>query len=287
MRETILKKDNYQKRKKIVLSSILILIGFLFLWGFNTVNAYYNSKTDFSFLGTTIGDFDIGDGDINLVLYKESDDGKYNLTKSIPLIGYYLNNDKTDCSNKNTVISYENATNEVNIETDSQTTCRIYFDQLGESDVRAYMLVETTNGEYSYNGKTYNLSNKVPDVGYEYLTYACQNPEAVTEIDYDGQTRTFTYKSTDRNICYIYFNALSNPDVTLNIYIQETMGSESYMNVTNIPTLYTYKLNSTKSYCLDLDNNNIGSAVLSYADRKISVEVEYAGVCYVYLDINN
>lgn len=288
MIKTILKIQQFTNQKKVVLFSILFLLLFLSTWGIKATYAYYNSKSTFSFLGTTIGDFDIGDGDINLILYMEDDDGEYNLTKSIPLIGYYLNNLKTDCSNENTKVSYDSNNNEISIESSEKSTCRIYFDQLGESDVRTYILIESDDGEYTYEGndKTYKLVNTVPSVGYEYLTYSCVNPNAVTNINYDSSTMEFSYSSTEKNICYVYYNALSKPDLTLNIYIQETDGSETYRNVTNIPTLNTYVLNSTKSICNDLDGNNL-NANISYSNRKITVVAENAGICNVYLDISN
>lgn len=286
MIKTILKVQQLKKRKKIVLIAILFLLLVLSTWGIKSTYAYYNSKSTFSFLGTTIGDFDIGDGDINLILYMEDDDGEYNLTKIIPLIGYYLNNLKTDCSNENTVVSYNSNANTISIESSEKTTCRIYFDQLGESDIRTYILIEADDGKYTYNDKLYKLVNTVPSVGYEYLNYNCVNPDAVTDIYYDSTTMEFSYSSTEKNICYVYYDALSKPDLTLNIYIQETDGSETYRNVTNIPTLNTYVLNSTKSNCKDLEGNNL-NANISYANREITVVANSAGICNVYLDISN
>lgn len=286
MIETIKKVKYRINHKKVVLTTILFLLLFLFSWGIKATYAYYDSKSAFSFLGTTIGDFDIGDGDINLILYMEDDDGEYNLTKSIPSIGYYLNNLKTDCSNENTTISYDNENNTISISSNEKTTCRIYFDQLGESDVRAYILLEDDYGDYSYNGTNYKLSNIVPEVGYEYLDYSCINEDAVTNIEYDSSTMEFSYSSTEKNICYVYYKALSNKDLTLNIYIQETDGSETYRNVANIPTLNNYVLNTSKSSCLDLEGNNL-NAEISYSNRQISVDASNAGVCNVYLDISN
>ena len=286
MIKTILKIQQFRKRKKVVLVAILFLLLVLSTWGIKFTYAYYNSKSTFSFLGTTIGDFDIGDGDINLILYMEDDDGEYNLTKSIPLIGYYLNNLKTDCSNENTIVSYDSSANTISIESNEKTTCRIYFDQLGESDIRTYILIEADDGKYTYEDKTYKLVNTVPSVGYEYLTYSCVNPNAVTNINYNSTTQEFSYSSTEKNICYVYYDALSKPDLSLNIYIQETDGSETYRNVTNIPTLNTYILNSNKSSCKDLDGNTL-NANINYTNREITVSANSAGSCNVYLDISN
>lgn len=285
MNKIILKIKNKFKNKRVVLTAILFLLIVLFVWGIKATYAYYNSKTAFSLLGTTIGNFDIGDGDINLIMYKEDDNGEYNLTKSIPLIGYYLNDLKTDCSNENTIINYIEETNEISIQSNEKTVCRIYFDQLGESDVRTYILLEDDDGEYLYENINYKIVNQVPDVGYDYVGYDCLNKNASTNIEYDSELSTFTYKTSEKNICYVYFNKLSNPDLIINIYVQETDGSDSYMNVINIPTINKYVL-SDKSTCVDV-NNNVIEANISYLNREIEVLAEEIGTCNVYLDISN
>lgn len=286
MAKTILKIKQLNKRKRVVLFSILFLLLVLSTWGIKAAYAYYSSKTAFSFIGTTIGNFDIGDGDVNLILYREDDDGEYNLTKSIPLIGYYLNDLKTECSNKNTEVTYKSATNEISISSTEKSTCRIYFDQLGESDVRTYILIEDDEGKYEKDNKLYKMVNTVPAVGYEYLSYECADADTITNLQYDSETMKFSYTTTGKNICYVYYDALSKPDLTLNIYIQETDGSETYRNVTNIPTLNIYKLNAEKSSCKDLSGNSL-NANISYSKREITVEAENAGTCDVYLDISN
>lgn len=288
MIKTIFKIKHLNKLKKLVLSSILVLIVISIGFGIKDVYAYYNQKSSFAFLGTTIGDFDLGNGDVNLILYIEDNNGNYNRVENVPLIGYYYNQLKTDCSYENTIVNYDEETNHVTLETDAKTTCKVYFDQLSETDVMTYVLIESDNGKYMYDGndKKYELVNTVPSIGYEYLNYSCINPDAITEIDYDLNTMKFTYSSSEKNVCYVYYDALSNPDLTLNIYIQESSASETYINVKKIPTINTYVLNSTKSSCKDSDNNILNTNI-RYENGNISVDADDIITCNVYLDISN
>jgi len=271
--ETIKKIKNQLNSKRIVLTTILFLLIVLSTWGIKATYAYYDSKSAFSFLGTTIGDFDLGDGDINLMLYIEDDDGEYNLAKSIPLIGYILNNEKTNCP-----VEYILNNNQITISTSEKVTCKFYYDKSVEADIKVNIMLEQDDGSYA-------LSELIPAYGYSYNSYSCSNNNIITNLKYISETRNFSFNTTGKNICYAYFNKSGTIDVGVNVYIQKEENSNIYELHEYIPSYNFYKLSTNKtSYCIDLSGRNINSTI-TYTNGEISISSNQAGFCYVYLDI--
>lgn len=273
MIETIKKIKNLIYQKKVVLSLILFLLIVLSTWGIKAVYAYYDSKSAFLFLGTTIGDFDLGDGDINLMLYIEGDNGEYNLAKSIPLIGYVLNSEKTNCPTDYTLNN-----NEITISSSEKITCKFYYDKAMEADIKVNIMLEQDDGNYS-------LSEIIPAYGYSYSTYSCDDSSIITNLNYNSETRVFSFNTTGKNICYAYFNKSGTTDVGVNVYIQKEENSNTYELHDYIPSYNIYKLSTNKtSYCTDSSGSNI-NATITYTNGEISISSNQAGICYVYLDI--
>lgn len=260
--------------KRIVLSSILFLLLILSVWGIKATYAYYDSKSVFSFLGTSIGDFDVGDGDINLKLYMEGDNGEYNLASSIPLIGYILNNEKTKCPAEYTIKN-----NEIMITTNEIVTCKFYFDQIADADIKVNIMLENDDGSYT-------VSEIIPAYGYSYKEYSCDNTNIITNINYNSESRTFSFVTTGKNVCNAYFNKVGNIDMRVNVYIQEEVNSQTYELHDYIPSYKSYKLSTIKtSYCTNSSGNNINSNI-NYINGEITISSNQSGNCYVYLDIN-
>lgn len=271
----IIKKIKYRlNSKRIVLSSILFLLVILFTWGIKATYAYYDSKSAFSFLGTSIGDFDVGDGDINLKLYMEDDEGEYNLASSIPLIGYVLNTEKTKCP-----ADYQIINNEITITTNEIVTCKFYFSKQIDADIEINIMLENDDGNYE-------VSEIIPAYGYSYKEYSCNNESIITNINYSLELRTFSFATTGKNVCNAYFNKSGNEDMSVSVYIQEEVGSQSYELYDYIPSYKSYKLSSLKtSYCTNNSGSNI-NANIAYSNGEISISSNQSGKCYVYLDIN-
>ncbi|MBQ7030869.1 MAG: hypothetical protein IJN13_00660 [Bacilli bacterium] len=279
MKRTILKIKHYFKSKKVVLSLILFFTMILSGLCISVVSAYYNSSSTFSFLGTIIGDFASGDGDINVIVYVEGDSGRYNLIKSIPSYGYVLNTEKTSCDVDYTIVG-----SQIVLNTTTKTVCKFYYDKEMDPDIKAFVMLENDAGSYDYNGKSYLLSNTIPAYGYSYLEYKCDDEEANTTLTYNASTREITVSTTEQNVCYVYFENVINTNLVVNVYIEQE-DSEAYLNVQTIPGHKEYVKSTTKtSYCEDSNGNSI-DATITYENGELVVDSDSVGVCYVYLDL--
>lgn len=278
MNKTILKIKQFFESKKVILSLILFLALFLSIWGIKEALAYYNETANFTFLGTIIGDFATGDGDINVMTYVENDTGRYNLTKSIPSVGYSLNADKTDCA-----VEYEiDDNNKITFSTTEKTTCKFYFDKVMDPDIKTLIMLETdnVNSTHIYEGNRYKLTSDIPTYGYEYLTYNCTNNSAITHFSYDEANRRFSIKTLEQNLCYLYFKKL----LEVNVYIEQE-GSDTYLAVDTIPGNKEYAISTSKaSYC-ENDSGDAMSASITYENNELYIDAVDVGVCYVFLDL--
>lgn len=279
MKRTILKIKHYFKSKKVVLSLILFFTILISMLSVSFVLAYYNSSSTFSFLGTMIGDFASGDGDINVIVYAESDSGRYNLIKSIPSYGYVLNTEKSTCD-----VDYTIDENQIVLNTTTKTVCKFYYDREMDPDIKVFVMLENDAGSYEYNSKSYLLSNTIPAYGYSYLEYKCEDETANTTLSYNASTREITVSTTEQNICYAYFENVINTNLVVNVYIEQE-DSDAYLNVQTIPGHKEYVKSTTKeSYCEDSSGNSI-DATITYENGELVVDSDSVGVCYVYLDL--
>lgn len=276
-------KNTLKNNKRIVLLPILFSMVIVFTVGMLYALAYYDKHATFPFLSSTVGDFEGGDGDINVMIYiqKDSLDG-YNLIKSIPLYGYIINDTLTDCDADYTIVG-----NTINISSSGKKTCKFYYDKLDDTDVKVLTMVEDDEGNYTYNNKKYKLSDFIPSYGFEYTNYNCLDSSKVTNVTYVAETRSFSVSTTGRNACYTYFNKLGVSDVTVNVYIREDLSTNRYVEVEHIPSLKTYKLSTdTQSYCQNKDGTKVNNAI-NYTNGQIVVTATKPEACYVYLDIVN
>lgn len=268
------KVQQFKSKRQVVLFSILFLLVVAFAFGIKLTYAYYNSNKAFTMIGTKIGDFNTADGDINLIVYKQNDNGKYSITKIIPSIGYILNPELTECDNEYTIID-----NKITFISMENTTCKFYFDQESTTDVKILLMLEKSNGNHIYNNIKYKETQKLPQYGYNYLTYNCDNNDAITYFNYNDNTNKVTINSKENNICYVYFEKIFE----VNIYIEQE-NSNVYAKVDEIPNSSNYTLSSTtESYCVD-DNNNTINSSFTYENGNLNADVDGEGTCYVYLD---
>ncbi len=268
-------------RKMIVLYTVLFSMILVFVFGMMYAFAYYNKSAAFTLISSTIGDFEQGTGDINIMVYIENDTGGYNLIKSIPSFGYILNDSKTECDADYTI----NGSNEINVTSNKKVTCKFYFKKLTDADVKVLVMVEDDEGIYEYDNKLYKLSDYIPAYGYDYKNYACTNTGVPVNLRYDANTRNFTLDTNSTNLCYAYFNNIGIVDVNVNVFIREDLSTNKYVQVESIPSLRTYKLStSTTSYCKNKDGTT-SSDVISYTNGQIKLSSTAPESCYVYLDV--
>ena len=265
---------------------IAIFVFTLMIISFTFVKAYYNSTSSMSILASLVGDFDTGDGDINMMFYKETN-GKYVRTFAAPALGYTFDDTLTtcsiECSNSNPNAAcyyhYDSSNNSFSIDSNNKVTCKFYFKEDVKADIIVNILKEDENGTYEYNSKKYSLSEHVPAYGYEFVTngYSCDNNSTLT---YDSNNRVFNVHTTQKETCYAYFDKNGKTaDVTTSIYVQNANGT--YEKVDYIPQNKTYQLSQSQSSCTD------SNATITYENGYISISAVEKQTCSIYLDLIN
>lgn len=270
-----MQKDN----KRVVLFTILFSMVLVFGCGMFYAYAYYNKNATISFLSSTIGDFDTGNGDINIMIYVEDDNGKYNLIKNIPSFGYYLNDYLTNCS------AIYKVNNKIAVTSNEKVTCKFYYSKLQDADIKIMTMIEDQNGIYEYNNKLYKLSDYIPAYGYEYKDYKCMNNEINANLTYHAEIRKFSLDTKATNLCYAYFDNIGITDVNVNVYVREDLATNKYKLVESIPSLRTFVLSTTtNSYCKNKDGTT-SSDVVKYINGQIQITAREPEECNVYLDV--
>lgn len=267
--------------KKIITS--IILFSLLLILSLSFVNAYYNNTSSISVLASLVGDFEMGDGDVNMMFYKQVGSG-YAKTPSVPALGYTFDDTKTNCSitcsnsneNADCYYHYNDSNKTFTINSDDKVTCKFYFNEDASPDINIYVLKEAENGSFEYNLKTYSLSESIPSYGFEYTNYySCTNNSTLT---YNSNTRSFSVETSQKDTCYVYFDKDGRTaDVIANIYISD--GTSPYEKVQNIPQNKTYELSQSEtSSCTDQN------ATITYENGYIIISAEETQTCNIYLD---
>ena len=227
--KNIVEKFGY---RKLSLGIILVLILALIVWGIKGTHAYYNYSTGpVQIFNSKVGNF-AGEGegikegplndrdtDVNIIFYTQMPDnkGKYMISKYIPVSGYEVNTEDSNCyptkggdatynsysidDDGNLVIKYTEETKP------TQIVCRIYYDRDKLSDVIIYAYVEDETGDKKYNDKNYKLSNSVP-TGFKMVNHECKNAKVSTTLKYE-ETAGFEIVTNGPNTCYAYFSEVS------------------------------------------------------------------------------
>lgn len=121
------------------------------------------------------------------------------------------------------------------------------------------------------NNKKYSLSDSIPVYGYAYSGYSCKNNST---LFFDENTKNTRVNLIKKDICSIYFDYLTTPDISLIIMLEETVNSNTYTIANSIP-YYGYKY----SY-YECDNNSNLTYDSEY--HKINVETNNKETCKVY-----
>lgn len=274
--------------KKILSFFMLTFILTIFVYGIKISYAYYHQESDpINILANNVGDFSIGDGDINVIMFKENDQGQYVRTYSAPAAGYVFDNSKTRCtitcvkddSSAPCNYSYNESNRNIALTSNERVTCKFYFNQTSKSDIDIYIMIEDANGTHEHNENNYTLVNNIPAFGYEYISYSCKKPATVS---YDSELRKFAVQTSTKNECYAYFDESVSADIVGNVYVQSEVGGSTYSKVETIPVNKKYKLSTSQtSSCTD------PSAQISYVDGNINItNITDNQTCNIYLDID-
>ncbi len=310
------------KRNKTYLFGAMFFVAILLIICIEVTYAYYNDTSQsFPMISSLVGDFDSGDGDINIIIYKQTSKGgsDYTRTYGVPALGYTYNEAKTTCTpdicskegtdGKTCHYKYDEENKNISLTSNQKVTCKFYFDQAAESDINVYIMIEdkentttsTTSGYESYEGKNYKNVNNIPAFGYTYAGYKCEHDETQNAepkmLTYDPETNTFKLETKEKNTCYAYFNSIGAADIITHVYVQNNDAvpdeelESSYTLVDSIPTGNKYKINTSNSKCKIISNESTGESVISnnisYNNGYITInDISTKQECDVYLDLD-
>ncbi len=216
------------KHKELILG-IFVLVFFALLLiniAINKTHAFYNYESGWvPIFNSKVGNF-AGEGesvkqgplternsDVNLIFYAQVPDNpnKYQVASSAPLVGYKLNDNKSNCyPAKGNEANYVNSSigNDgtvsitYTITKPTQVVCRIYYDRDKLSDVIIYAYLQDANGDKTYNSQKYKLVNQV-ESNYQLVGKECKSKTANTSFTYNNG---FTITSSGPDTCYAYFS---------------------------------------------------------------------------------
>lgn len=283
---------NLSKRNKVCLLLVISVFAIVLVFGIQKTYAYYHDAVTSSILANKVGDFDIGDGDINMMIYREDDNGKFIRVYGVPAAYYTFNDNLTSCtipcnnSQGNCSYSFNSTNRTFSLTGNQKLTCKFYFEKQSSSDISVYILLEstTTDTTYTYNSKNYEINEVIPAYGYIYTEhYSCNNNSTLT---YNSATKKVNVASTTKDKCYVYFNKNGNSDITVNTYVQDNYNGSTYTLVNYIPANKIYTLNSTNSSCTPTNSSDTAGTI-TYEDGYINVEATNKQVCNVYLDLES
>lgn len=277
----------------------------LLIFGFSQVWAVFQAENHETFFASVVGDFDIGDGDVNMMIYRKNESGEYVRSFVIPSAYYILNDNLTSCSkycdqdpeictiaytkvncNESDICSYtfDSTTRNLSLTSTEKITCKFYFDEVADSDINVFVLKENSGGIYlnSNNSKRYSIIENIPAYGYKYIDdYNCDVASAT--VTYNSETRTFNVASGQKTTCYVYFDQEGSTDVTVKAFVEESYGSGIYVEVDSIPNSRVYTLNSSSS-CTPVASGG-AQATIKYEDGYIVIDATEAQTCQVFLDL--
>ncbi len=303
------KKSN--SKRKIYTTGIALFFAVALILGIKSAYAYYHQEDSKSIFSIAVGDFDTGDGDINIMLYKETKKGsdQYTRTYAVPAEGYKFMSDKTSCSYENTKVdcsyndsgsgkdcnyTYDEATRTFNLTSKKRVTCKFYFDLEYESDIDVYIMMQDANGvDKDWKGNKYTLVNEIPAYGYAFAGYTCDKTNEGDKVEFDPITKRFTVSTATKNKCYAYFDSVGSSDVVANVYVQKDKDKASYVLVNSIPANKTYQLKEESSKCYKYSDTSskgqeLKDVTISYDGGYINIDnIGEKVVCDVYLDLAN
>ena len=302
---------NLLKKDKKTFFLVLFVMTFILIGGIQSTYAcYYKNSDSLPILSALIGDFDSSDsdnGDVNIIIYKETDVNSKDFVKTfaIPTIGYSISNEKPSCKGPSGEIEcvkaenetvgatsqetcnyyYKEDTQEIILNSKQKVTCKFNFNKNYKSDVDLYVMMQDANGTHEHGDKKYRIIDNIPAFGFNYSGYSCQNGSTV---EIDNSTGNIKVLSNERDVCYAYYDGdLQKSDIIANVYVQKSVGG-NYVKVASIPRAQKYKIaTDQKNYCHTAAGVET-SSVPTYADYTIDIpNTDQKQICEVYLQIDN
>lgn len=118
---------------------------------------------------------------------------------------------------------------------------------------------------------SYHLTSDIPTYNYSYSGYKCNNNSILT---YDTNTTLTSVTLNQKDICSVYFDVINPTDISIQIMVEDLVGSNSYKLSNYIPP-FGYKYSH-----YECSNNSI----LTYNNKlhKINVATNSKEQCQVY-----
>ena len=291
MTSIILKLKKLSQNNKVSLFFIVSFFVVSIILCIKATYAYYNNSTSTSLIRSLIGNFYMGDGDVNIIVFKEDSEGEYVKSYAVPAYGFELSNVsctvqacETTNSNANCYYTYNAQNNIISITSNQKVSCNFYFDEITTSDINILIYIE--NILTSTNPKTYKLANEIPAYGYVFSSASCENGVIPT---YNANTRTFNIATSEKTNCSAYFDTLGVglSDITAHIYVESEYGSAVYTEVQSIPANKIYQISTDLNHistCVK-ESDGTASSAPTYVDGYINISATEAVTCTVYLDL--
>lgn len=296
------KIKKFSTKNKYLFLSFMFVLTLLLINGIQSAYAYYyNNSGSLPILSNLIGDFDSGDGDINIIIFKENTVGGEDFVKTyaVPAVGYSFDVERTSCQapsgqkvvcnkddpNASCHYTFNEDTKEFDLTSNQKVTCKFYFTKDYDNDIELHIMLQDTNGTSEHESKMYREIENIPAYGFSYSGYKCDNGSTV---EIDPETGKIKVLATQRDVCYAYYDGdLNAADIIANVYIQKTVGG-AYTKVSSIPNAQKYILStSQKSYCHTPEGAEIESMVPVYEGGFIDIlNAEEKQICDIYLDID-
>lgn len=216
---------------------------------------------------------------VNLNIYRESATGthvygslKYLKVDGIPNDNYTFHSYTCENNSVTTKITYID--NEIDIESDGENTCNLYFNG-GTEKVELIIMQETDTGVSGYTtGKLYSRTYSIPSIGYKYVGYICDDSSASVNI-VNGIPIAV---SDSQTVCRVYYNKYEG-NTHIKYYLEKSDGT--YENVSSVP-FYGYQYNKEMSSCKN-NSTIIVENNITYIDLGSNTEDE----CSVYFNMVN
>ena len=262
---------NKKYRNNIIKFSICFTVLILLVL-INTSLGYYYTEANIPITSNVVGDIYTKNYDYVLLIYKKNI-SDYDLTYDIPSKEYKYSGYK--CKN-NSVLIFDEDTRETSVDLLSKDVCSIYFDLENSLDIILNVMLEN-----QIDSNTYSVGDNVPVSGYKYDHYECDSKGTLT---YDSNLHKVNLSTKVKEKCNIYFKKVES-DVTVNLFVENTVNKEDYIVRKTIPSGIYYSLNTERSYCTN-KNGERKDANLNYTDGYINLNTDEITECSVYLNRN-
>ena len=132
-------------KNKFFMIPVMFIAILILICGIQSTYAYYYHEDSLPIFSSLIGDFEMGNGDINIVVFKETavDSEDFVQTYAIPAVGYSLNSDRTSCQtpshqpitcekdnpDASCHYTYDPDLKDIELTSNQKVTCKFYFEK--------------------------------------------------------------------------------------------------------------------------------------------------------------